>query len=141
MPESTGKNRPLIFKVVPRPSAIPTMAKRTAFLIEDKWDDWTKFQTQFHLIVFDDAGSRYEPGDLKIGQFGLKPAPTISKGHRRPKLSKEFAQLDEGFFSLGQDDSYYETLGKLTDELRDLILATLRDLAADPSLWERARKE
>lgn len=141
MPESTGKNRPLIFKVVSRPSAIPTLAKRTAFLIEDKWDDWNKFQTQFHLIVFDDAGSRYEPGDVKIGQFSLKPALTISKGHRRPKLSKEFTQLDEAFFSLGQDDSYYETLGKLTDELRDLILASLRDLAADPALWERARKE
>ena len=140
MPETTPKNKPLIFKVVSKPSSVPTVTKRAAFLIEDKWDDWAKFQTQFHLIVFDDAGSRYE-GDVKIGQFGLKPAPTISKGHRRPKLAKEFKELDEGFFSLGQDDSYYETLGKLGDELRDLILASLRDLAADPALWERARKE
>src|ERR1700752_1211155 len=141
MPEATPTSNSLVFKVVSKPSDVPKTAQWSAFLIEDKWDDWNKYETQFHLIVFDEKGVKHTPGDVKIGQFGLKPSPGISKGNRRVELQKEFTRIDETCFSLGQDDSYYERLGKLDDDVRELVLASLRDLAADPILWERARNE
>src|SRR6185295_1521183 len=108
---NTGVKRKLIaFKVVKHPNLVPKSGKRVAFLIEDNWDDWGKFQTQYSLIVFDDAGVRHLPGEVKIGQFNLKPSTTPSEGHRMPAIPTEFNELDETCFSLGQSDTYYQTL-------------------------------
>lgn len=41
-------------------------------------------------------------GGVKIGQFQMQ------EGQRRPTIPDEFDELGEEFFSLGQDDSYYE---------------------------------
>jgi ABC-type transport system involved in cytochrome c biogenesis ATPase subunit len=87
-------------------------------------------------VLFDEAGERHNVGEVKIGQFEMP------KGQRRPALpATTFNSLDASFFSLGQDDSYYETLAKLSLEMRDNVLSALHDIAASPELWERARNE
>lgn len=141
MNRARSKKKSLIFKVVKHPSSVPKSAHLAAFLIEDNWDDWGKYQTTFRLVVFDETGMKHLPGEVKIGQVNLKPAPKISKGHRMPEVPLEFTELDEHFFSLGQSDIYYETLAKLHDELRNRILTSLRDVVADQELWQRTQGE
>jgi energy-coupling factor transporter ATP-binding protein EcfA2 len=56
-------------------------------------------------------------------------------------MPSTFDSLDESFFSLGQDDSYYEELNKFGVELRNRILTALRDVAADLELFEKTLRE
>jgi len=125
----------MLFTVLPVGTRAPT-ARNKAFLLSDNWDDWFKFATLFGLVVFDGDGTKHDIGGVKIGQFGMP------KGHyNRPSLPPIFEQLNESFFSLGQDDSYYERLNALGDEPRNAILSALRDVAIDPDLFERALNE
>ena len=111
-----------------------------AYLIIDNWDDFN-FQTGYSLILFDEEGKRHQIGYVKIGKFDM----IGEKG--RPDLPKEFDRLDEDFFSLGQDDSYYKNLQnydklkKLNGNMRRYILPALRDVAFDQSLFKRALEE
>ena len=52
-----------------------------------------------------------------------------------PRLPEEFQILPDRFFSLGQDDSYYEELNKLHDPAREKILQSLRDIAYNLDLF------
>ena len=44
------------------------------------------------------------------------------QGQRSPDLPIEFERLSETFFSLGQVDSYYESLNSLGERTRDKLL-------------------
>lgn len=123
----------MFFTVIDRQP--PSSARSKAFLIMDRWDDWFEFETQYALVIFDEGGERHDLGAVKIGKFGMP------KGLRRPEIPSEFDSLDESFFSLGQDDSYYEGLNKLGAVQRDRVLTGLRDVAADLELFEKALEE
>ncbi|MFS8050877.1 AAA family ATPase [Rhizobium sp. BR 314] len=125
----------MFFKVIPNNSRLPVGAKNQAILFVDNWDDWFKFATMYVLFYYDEAGEQHRIGEVKIGQFGLTP------NERRPSIPNEFNALSTEYFSLGQDDSYYEKLNELGDELRDTILASLCDVAFDEELFERALNE
>lgn len=104
-----------------------------AHLIRDNWNDF-RFVTQFHLVVFDTDGNRQDVGAVKIGQFGMK------QRQFSPTIPMEFDALDERFFSLGQEENYYETLFQLGD-LGQRIFKGLRDAAVDLSLFKKVREE
>lgn len=125
----------MFFKVLAHGVRPPADSVACAFLLTDNWDDWFKYNTLYQLVVFDGEGSRHDIGGVKIGQFKME------KEQRRPALPAEFDELGEEFFSLGQDDSYYEDLNKLGDEARDFILRGLRDMAFDIDRFQRAREE
>ncbi len=112
-----------------------------AILLRDGWDDWFKFRTLFSLVVFDHDGIRHDIGQLKIGQVGLKPARTTAPGQRSPEVPDAFEVLDDQFFSLGQDESYYETLRSLGDDVAASILVALRDCALNLDIFRAARSE
>jgi predicted ATPase len=101
----------------------------------DNWDDWFKYSTLYSLVIFDEDGERHGVGGVKIGQFGM------GEGQRRADLPERFDELDERFFSLGQDDSYYDGLNRLGAATRDRVLRALRDVALDSDLFERALGE
>lgn len=135
---------PISFTVISSKTGVGHVNPRQAFLREDRWDDWGKYCTQFWLIVIDEQGIKHEIGSVKIGQFGLKPSaggPNLLPGHRIPDIPHTFTELDDTFFSVGQEDTYYENLSNLGDAMRDTILASLHDVAADPGLWQKAREE
>ena len=125
----------MVFIVLQGFYQLPSSARSKAFLIMDNWNDWHKFITQFTLFIFDEAGEQHKLGGVKIGKFAMP------KGQQRPEIPSTFDSLDESFFSLGQDDSYYEGLKKLGGELRDRILTALRDVAADLELFGKALRE
>lgn len=135
----------LTFIVVPHGAKLPNpLAKTTGYLISDAWDDWRKYCTQFFLIFSDDAGSRRDIGNLKIGRRGLKPHPRgtdVPAGHRRPEPPKNFMSLPEDYFSLGQEEEYYENLSELGEVLREQFLSSLRDVARDQSIWAEFEQE
>lgn len=118
------------FKVLPVGSKPPSIPK-TAYLVIDNWDDWFKFSTLYYLVVIDDKGQRHNIGGVKIGQFNMVR-------QKRPNIPETFEFLDPIFFSLGQDDSFYDALNKLGDEVRDTILSALNDIAKNEELYEKS---
>ena len=125
----------MIFKILPNGENPPKDSKSTGFLLTDNWDDWFKYSTLYYFIFFDESGEEHRIGGVKIGQFNMK------EGQRRPDLPASFEKLDAAFFSLGQDESYYESLNEMAPGIRDCILSALRDVAIDKDLFEKALNE
>ena len=89
----------------------------------------------FVLFYYDTDGEQHRIGEVKIGQFGL------TSEQRSPPIPQEFDALDETFFSLGQDDTYYENASELGEVIRQKFFDGLRDVAVDNDLFERALDE
>jgi hypothetical protein len=135
----------VFFTVVDQFQAIPAGAHNAGFLVTDYWDDWFSFRTMFSLWLFDEHGARHQAGSVKIGQRGLLPSRAAAVGvalpadTRFPNLAQTFDALDERFFSLGQDENYYETLNGLSENLRGRVLIGLRDCSFDLTIFETER--
>ncbi|WP_432239578.1 AAA family ATPase [Herbaspirillum robiniae] len=128
------------------PTSPPRNGEWNAYLLDDSWDDWNKYRTQFYLVLIDPDGTKHDIGSVKVGQCGLKPhkkikVSDIPPGYRKPALPSPFAALDEDFFSLGQDPEYYENLNALGDDIRDRVLSSLKDIARDIELWGAIQNE
>ena len=121
--------------MLPHGRGIPAKRSASAYLLTDNWNDWFKYTTLYSLVVFDGDGERHSIGGVKIGQFGM------AKDQLRAEIAGEFDTLDEPFFSLGQDDSYYSRLNDLGEATRVRVLEGLRDVALDADLFERALPE
>ncbi|WP_326687256.1 MULTISPECIES: AAA family ATPase [unclassified Streptomyces] len=116
-----------------RPYFSPVPSQRGYYLFSDSWDDFG-FKTTYLLVVRTSDGETYTIGQVGIGQFGLDSG--------RPELPLSFDALDsERFFSLGQDDGYYEGLQALGPTARTQILTALCDVAYSPTLLEGAMGE
>lgn len=125
-------------KVITELKYLPSNAKNKFYLLKEKWNDWYAFETLFDLFYFDKDGNRIECGGVKIGQKGLQGKKSEeystddnNKGLFRTPLfpSVEFDCLPDDFFSLGQEENYYEILGK-NPETQE-ILRALCDCAID----------
>jgi hypothetical protein len=123
------------FKVLPAGSVCPVDHADHAYLISDNWDDWFEFSTMYTLVYVDLEKTRIAIGSTKIGQFDME------KNQRRPKIPDNFESLDERFFSVGQDDSFYEELNSLGERIRDEILSALNDIALYENTYNEAIKE
>lgn len=85
------------FEVIPTEKQVPLEGRNIGYLRTDNWDDWFEFNTLYVLTYFDDHGERHDLGGVKIGQFGME------RKQRRPAIPEQFRNLDDRFFSLGQD--------------------------------------
>jgi len=135
---------PLQFTVIPAGTSASSSHQGLAVLTGDRWDDWGKYCTQFYLTLVDKKGENHEIGNVKIGQFGLREHSggfELPEGHRKPDIPTSFPKLDDRFFSIGQEASYYENLNALGEEVRRNVLESLHDVAADEDLWNRAKDE
>ncbi|MFS2324057.1 AAA family ATPase [Brucella sp. H1_1004] len=137
----------MFFTIVENLTDAPLESRSVAYLVKDYWDDWFSFRTTFGLWIFDDEGERHQVGSVKIGQRGLAAGKANSSGEalppntRYPNLPQTFDRVDDRFFSLGQDENYYETLNALSEELRSQVLLGLRDCAFDLDIFEAERME
>jgi hypothetical protein len=125
----------MFFTVLPHRARLPNDRRDEVVLLTDNWDDWFTYSTMYILFYYDNEGGQHRIGEVKIGQFNM------AKDQRRPTIPDEFDSLGEQFFSLGQDDRYYETLSELGPEIRQRILGGLRDTALDAALFERTLAE
>lgn len=123
------------FRVIPNSSRVPAEGRDVGYLWIDNWNDWWDFKTLYIFTYFDTEGTKHESGGVKIGQFDWP------KKQLRPDIPNEFAALDERFFSLGQDVSYYSGVAALGDETAQNLLSSLRDVVFDPALFAQAADE
>lgn len=103
-----------------------------AYLVRDNWDDYG-FRTSFALVYFDEGGERHEIGQVKIMLAGMTTGYVV--------LEDEFEALNHGYGSLGQDQSYYETLLELPEASRVAILNALRDIVWDDAIRAELRAD
>lgn len=125
-------------------SELPQQAISEVFLFRSPWDDWFEFDTQFTLVAFDESGKRYVCSNVKIGQIGLNSGreASLSPPTRTPALSfAPHGGLSEDFFSLGQDDNYYEMLNTMPPSFREKVLVGMRDCAYDLTLFQKYLNE
>ncbi|MEU4791395.1 AAA family ATPase [Micromonospora tulbaghiae] len=122
------------FQVLPARSS-PAGFPGEAFLVSDNWNDWFRYWTTYWLYFTTSEGVTVHIGQVKIGQYGMSPERSI------PQLPDHFERLGDEFFSLGQDDSYYEELNRLGAGERDQLLTALRDVAYNQELFSEARNE
>lgn len=125
----------MIFQVLPAGNACPDERPNCAYLITDNWNDWFEFSTMYTLVYVDSDNTKNVIGSTKIGQFNMV------KGQSRPDIPITFHKLDENFFSIGQDDSFYEQLNELGENIRDTILSSLNDIALDENIYNKAINE
>ncbi|EAW1174397.1 ATP-binding protein [Salmonella enterica subsp. enterica] len=125
----------MIFKVLPAGSKSPVEKSNCAYLITDNWDDWFEFSTMYTLVYIDNDNNKNIIGSTKIGQFNWV------KGQNRPSIPEEFTKLDHLFFSVGQDDSFYEALNDLGEDIRTEILSSLNDIALNEDIYNKAINE
>ncbi|MEW4564208.1 AAA family ATPase [Bremerella sp. JC770] len=125
----------ITFHVLQEEQKTPNHGQSVAYLAADSWDDWFRYQTRYTLVYFDESGERHYIGGTKIGERNL---PT---SRSRPKLPSSFESLDEPFFSLGQSDTFYESLNNTGASVRQFILESLRDIALNPDILESVLDE
>lgn len=123
------------FIVIPNTRRVPNEGRNLGYLWIDNWDDWFTYNTLYILTYFDTEGLKHEIGGVKIGQFGM------AKGQKRPSLPTSFEELDDNFFSLGQDADYYSKIMSLGTDISNQLLSALNDIAADEHLYHNVLKE
>ncbi len=119
----------LIFKV----SDVCGTRKNTVYLVNDKWDDWFTYETQYVAYYVDNEGTNKRIGFVKIAE--------MNQSERRAKLPEMFQSLDENFISLGASEDYYISLKDNLSEYREKILVALNDIAYNLSLFEHVKNQ
>ncbi|MFE2506155.1 AAA family ATPase [Streptomyces rubiginosohelvolus] len=103
-----------------------------AILLPNDWDDFG-FRTSYDLFFRETYGSMPQLlGRVKIGSVGQERG-----GH--PLSEGEQADLDPSvFFSVGQDDTYYDNIRALGPARRQALLTALCDIAFDIRIADNA---
>jgi predicted ATPase len=102
------------------------------FLREDNWDDYS-FKTTFSVYYANEDGTLVHLGTTKIAHRGL--------GSGRVNTPESFDSLGPEYYSLGQEQSYYETIKSLPNGAGFQILRKLRDIVMSPEIYEEFRSE
>jgi ABC-type branched-subunit amino acid transport system ATPase component len=111
----------------------PELDLPQVILSPQSWNDWWQYETVYSVVLFDAEGLRHNLGGVKIGEVDMEG--------KRPDLPPEFQTLDKIFFTLGQDDTYYDNIKELGDEIRENIHTSLNDIAFDQKNYDIALKE
>jgi predicted ATPase len=102
----------------------PENTKNTILLTWDDWNDYS-YYTLFGVEYVDSKGEKCTIGAVRIGYIGQR------KGidQKKIKIGESFQTLDDTHFSVGTEDSYYETLNDLPEEVKYFVLFGLNDIA------------
>ena len=111
--------------------AIPSSDKLSVYLAKDNWNDYGS-STLYHIVLFGEMGEKYDLGYAKIACFGQRGST---------QLPQKFKELDNGYFSLGQDENYYKTIFELNEKLKEVFLKDIKDIVYDKELRQRALQE
>lgn len=124
------------FRILSRDQRVPSSGLNAAYLKIDHWNDYS-FVTMFYLSLHDDSGEYHDLGNVKIGFKGQDTSCTTYS-----TLGKQFTSLPDNYFSLGTELEYYRKIGAdLTENLRDRLLSSLRDIIFDENILGVALEE
>ncbi|MEW2188720.1 AAA family ATPase [Streptomyces microflavus] len=109
--------------------------KPGAYLVTDSWNDYG-FLTLFNLHVrLPEAGELARIGYVRIAHDSMQREGVLRSADLLPT---RFESLEPGFFSLAQEDDYYESLRALVPGgMYDKILSALNDVAYVAELSEQ----
>lgn len=123
----------MIFRICEKDEQI-LYRRDVARLQIDNWDD-SGFRTSFDVTYYDHLDQEHHLGRVQIGKWGM------GEGRIAEQLPRQFAELPEAFFSLGQDEDYYEKIKDLGDGVRQTYLLALRDIAFQPDIVKDREEE
>jgi len=106
--------------VVPEGAELPCIV-----ILVDSWDDYD-YKTLYHLCLFKKNGEQIVLGDVKILQRDVLSTA----------LPTEFNELTGDFFSLGQDEEYYQNMRTHLPKTHQKVLGALNDVVVKPQLLE-----
>jgi predicted ATPase len=98
------------------------------YLEANSWNDFG--YTTLWTMHYVHDGHTTEVGSVKIGDFA---------GSDHPQPPRSFTQIPTDFFSLGQDEDYYEKVKLLGEQNRVTILRDIRDIAFNADLFEEVK--
>jgi len=124
------------FLVTNRFGNVPPNTTNTVILTWDDWNDYSYF-TLFGIEFINNEGERTKLGSVRIAYFGQQKGIA----GKILKINDQFEKLQDNYFSLGTEDTYYEDLNNLGDEIRDQILSGLNDIAFNSNIYEKAIEE
>lgn len=111
------------------------MKPGTYYLCKDSWNDYG-YCTGYNLSYCDLQQNQISVGFVKIGEYKL------STEQCSPNLPKQFSKLDsDKFFSLGQENSYYQNIHELEHNAGYEILLALNDFVLCKDVYEKAKTE
>ncbi|WP_433630257.1 AAA family ATPase [Chryseobacterium cucumeris] len=124
------------FLVTNKFGSYPENTKNTILLTWDDWNDYS-YYTLFGVEYVDSKGKKCTVGAVRIAYIGQR------KGIDQKKINigESFQTLDDTHFSVGTEDSYYETLNELPEEVKDFVLIGLNDIALNSDKLNLAIKE
>lgn len=94
------------------------------------WNDWFTWHTLYSVQLINVDGTFVHLGKVKIGRRGMHAMDGSTK------VATDIPGLDESYFSLGQDENYYETLISLGEDKRKLYLTLMRDCAFSLDIFD-----
>ncbi|MFP1132928.1 ATP-dependent nuclease [Asticcacaulis sp. W401b] len=90
---------------------------------QNRWNDYG-YETLFRVTIYTANGVGREIGDVKIGRYGyLTTDPKM-----RTELRGVSPGLGDKYFSVGQEDSYYDRLRELGPDIWQSYAAAIRDI-------------
>lgn len=121
--------------VIDRTTKVPSSGEpNSCYLVIDNWNDYS-YQTLFDLYYFDKKGEPKKIGPIKIMEKGQTTA-------RRVRLPRSpFKKLSAKYCSVGQEQSFYEELMGLPNNVREDILKSLRDCVYNPEIYQKFAEE
>lgn len=138
------------FRCLKRGEMLPRNARDQFYLVPDSWDDWFQFETSFILYSYDNNCVKRCIGMVKIAKVGMRGESYAKfeelklrgidvSNVRKTILPDQFDTLSDEYFSLGNEDSYYETLG--STKAGRSVLRALNDVAYNKTRSRQYRDE
>lgn len=125
------------FFVQPDRTFVSTQDPPGAVLVPDNWNDYG-YLTSYDLWFRPENDPPHKLGRLKIARGDQEIGPhVLAPGEYEDEIPRV---EDIGWFSLGQDDLYYDRIRKLGAEAREQILVGLWDIALDLGRFEEAQR-
>jgi predicted ATPase len=124
----------MIFRILDTWGEFNPETKNEVCLVWDNWNDYS-FYTLFGIFYVDDESQKHDIGVLKIGFKGQEERDRVYD------VGDVFEYIGDNYFSVGNSEEYYEQLNKLGDELRNLILDRLNDIAKKPDVFNMVKHE
>ncbi|MGG3940955.1 AAA family ATPase [Peribacillus psychrosaccharolyticus] len=126
------------FKAVNSFSKVELTQETVVYLVRDSWNDWWKYENLFSVYLSEN-GKLESIGTTKIANYNDEYK--YDNVMITTELPPEFTSLDEKFVSLGQDVTYYKSLDRISDEIRDNVLDSLNDLAYKSDVFSRVKSK
>jgi predicted ATPase len=106
----------------------PKKSVDAIYLSHNSWDDYS-YRLTFDAAYVDSDGKQHALGQVKVAFLGVREGTLLLTGN--------IPRFSEDHYSLGQSQSYYETIRELPNSAGKRILSAMRDIVLDEVRYKR----